>query len=143
MVSTIASLIRDNGNAILALSTATKPDGGKFLHKDILLALGLPTSAAHVREVSKFLNKQGIRRRAHYTRHRDAPDGGLLPGITDDMKVAMQPHPAQLTVTSVDDVCMAIGLLEQRIALLREAVDNFKDVLGLTPGRINDEIGSM
>lgn len=79
MVSTIASLIRDNGNAILALSTATKPDGGKFLHKDILLALGLPTSAAHVREVSKFLNKQGIRRRAHYTRHRDAPDGGLLP----------------------------------------------------------------
>ena len=79
MVSTIASLIRDNGNAILALSTATKPDGGKFLHKDILLALGLPTSTAHVREVSKFLNKQGIRRRAYSARVKPEPDGGLLP----------------------------------------------------------------
>ena len=98
MVSTIASLIRDNGNAILALSTATKPDGGKFLHKDILLALGLPTSAAHIREVSKFLNKQGIRRRPYFTRAKAQEDGGLLPSedLTKDVSIPVTLDGAEL-----------------------------------------------
>jgi len=122
MVSTIASLIRDNGNAILALSTATKPDGGKFLHKDILLALGLPTSTAHVREVSKFLNKQGIRRRAYSARVKPEPDGGLLPDVELD---------------PTDEV-----FTQQELAAVRDKVSAAYDYM-LKAERILVELGAM
>lgn len=75
MVSTIASLIRDNGNAIRALAMSQSQDGKKYLYKDILLTLGPPTSPSHIQALSKFLNKDGIRRRPEFTRKRgDHPE---------------------------------------------------------------------
>ena len=79
MTATITDALRPYKGAIMALVTATKPDGSKWTYKEILRDLGMPVNNAYERAVSKMVNKEGHRRRADFKRSKPDEDGGLLP----------------------------------------------------------------
>lgn len=84
MTATITDALRPYKGAIMALVTATKPDGSKWTYKEILRDLGMPVNHAYERAVSKMVNKEGLRRRADFKRSKPDEDGGLLDELDAD-----------------------------------------------------------
>ena len=142
MMSTIASLIRENGNAIRALATSMSQDGKKYLYKDILVTLGLPTSPSHIRALSKFLNKDGIRRREPFTRKRsDHPE---IPALIQDEHASIQnekltelaeiaSRKIPMTVPDVDEAIIALNVMANALNQAQRAIRNFAESLGFVP----------
>lgn len=135
MVSTIASLIRDNGNAIRALATSMSQDGKKYLYKDILVTLGLPVTPGHIRALSKFLNKEGIRRRDPFTRKRsDHPE---IPALIQDEHasigdVLLNPLPIERDpVTAMLADCGKLNEISRALNQISEGMRAVAEACGL------------
>ena len=66
---------------IKALHEARKPNGQKYLLREILEVCGLPSDHNWERSLSNWLTQQGIRRVAEFKHKRE--DGGLIPPMEE------------------------------------------------------------
>ena len=108
MTATITDALRPYKGAIMALVTATKPDGTRWTYKEILRDLGMPVNNAYERAVSKMVNKEGHRRRADFKRSKPDEDGGLLPA-EEDVTIPVTVDMAEImeALNKVTDACDA------------------------------------
>lgn len=72
------------GGPIMALATAQKKDGKSFTYREILDAVGLPSSRGWERTLSQFLTDNGARRHPEIKRKKTQEEV-LLPPSEDEL----------------------------------------------------------